>query len=320
MKAAVYDHHGPPEVLRCADVAEPRVGPEDVLIEVRAISVEGGDLINRRTTPPPAPGHVVGYAASGRIVATGPAVTHRAVGQRVTSFGFDGSHAARRVVPARQTWLVPDGVHWAAAAALPISFGTAHHCLFARGALRAGETVFIQAAAGGVGLAAIQLAKRAGATVIASSSGPDRLQRLVALGADLAIDRRTEDVAGAVLDRTEGEGVAVVVDPVGSTLQASLSVLADGGRLVFVGNAGGGRLEADLWPALQANQSLLGVFMGSRFLDPAVFATVDDMLADVAEGTLTVVVDRAFALADAPAAHRHAEESSPFGRVVLVPE
>lgn len=320
MKAATYSQAGSADVLHYTDVADPEVAAGDVLIEVRAISVEGGDLINRRTAPPPRPNHIVGYAASGTIIATGSDVKNRNVGQSVTSFGMDGSHAALRAVPANQTWLVPEGVSWEAAAALPISFGTAFHCLFARGKLAKGETVLIQAGAGGVGLAAVQLAKRAGATVIASSRGLDRLRKLNEIGVDEVVDHRDEDVTAFVLEQTDGKGADLIVDPVGTTLQSSLSALGQGGRLVFVGNAGGGPPTIDLWSALQANQSLLGVFMGTKFLEPEVYATVARMLSDVAAATLKVVIDSAFSLADAAVAHRHAEENSPFGRVVLHPK
>lgn len=317
MKAAVYDRFGPPEVLQYVDVPDPVIGPSDVLIEVEAISIEGGDLINRRTVQPPHAGHIVGYASAGTVVAVGDDVSDRRIGDRVTGFALDGSHAELRSVPANQTWLVPDGVSSVYAAALPISFGTASHCLFRRAALKAGETVLVQGAAGGVGLAAIQLAKRAGAVVIATSSGESRLSRLATFGVDHVIDHRAGNVSEKVLEYSGGRGVDVVVDPVGSTLPVSQRLLAPEGRLVFVGNAGGGQLSVDLWSAMQANQSLLGVFMGTQFADPDTFSSVDHMLHDVTKGGLQVPIDRSFALEEAADAHRYAEDGKPFGRVVM---
>ncbi|MCA8863307.1 MULTISPECIES: quinone oxidoreductase family protein [unclassified Halomonas] len=319
MQASVYDKCGDPTVLRYADVPDPELGAFDVLIEVQAISIEGGDLINRQMTPPPQVDYIVGYAAAGVVVALGSAVRTRKVGDRVTSFGLDGSHATLRAIPESQTWLVPDGVDIAEAAVLPISFGTAHHCLFARGALQSGETVLIQAGAGGVGIAAIQLAKRIGATVITVSSGSERLAKLKSLGADHVVDHQSEDVVKAVFEYTQGRGVDLAVDPVGSTLQTSLQSLAPEGRLVFVGNAGGGELTVDLWPALQANHSLFGVFMGTQFGYPNVAATVDRMLDDVANAKLKVLIDRRFPLENAADAHEYAERGKPFGRVVMHP-
>lgn len=319
IKAAVYDQQGDPSVLDYRDIPDPIIGPREVLVEMQAVSIEGGDLINRRMSPPPVPGYVVGYASAGSIVSVGAEVRMRRVGDRVVCFSSAGSHAALRAVPAIQTWLVPDGVNFVAAAAVPISFGTAHHCLFARGHLRSGETVLVQGGTGGVGLATIQLAKYSGAKVIAVASQASRLARLNALGADHVIDHRAGDVAEAVSELTNGAGVDLVVDPVGATLETSLRALAPEGRLIFVGNAGGGDLAVSLWPALQANQSLLGVFMGTQFAKPEVFSTVDLMLADIADEKLEVLIDRQFSLSQASEAHDHAERGKPFGRVVMVP-
>ncbi|WP_341545811.1 zinc-binding alcohol dehydrogenase family protein [Klebsiella michiganensis] len=218
MKAAVYDVEGAPGVLKYVDVPEPVTGSDDILISVEAISIEGGDLINRRSTPPPLPSWIVGYAAAGTVVAVGSKVRSRTVGDRVAAFHMQGSHAERWAVPAERTWLIPDGVGMAEAAALPISFGTAHHCLFTRGMLRQGETVLIQAAAGGVGLAAVQLASQAGATVIAVVSGTQRRGRLRELGADHVVDRTKDNIVDSVRQYTHGTGVDLVIDPVGTTL------------------------------------------------------------------------------------------------------
>ncbi|MDI3954784.1 zinc-binding alcohol dehydrogenase family protein [Pseudomonas aeruginosa] len=319
MKAAVYDAQGAPSVLKYVDIPTPAIGPDDVLVRVEAISIEGGDLINRRSTPPPRPAWVVGYAASGTVAAVGSNVRGRQVGDRVAAFDMQGSHAEFWAVPARRTWRIPEGVDAADAAVLPISFGTAHHCLFTRGALLEGETVLIQAAAGGVGLAAVQLAAQAGATVIAVASGSERSGRLIELGADHVVDRAAGDVVDTVRQITDGAGANLVIDPVGTTLPASLSALAAEGRLVFVGNAGGGDLAVDLWPAMQSNQTLLGVFMGPLFERPAVRSSVDDLLQAVATRRIRAVIDRTFPLAEAAAAHEFAETAKPLGRIVMKP-
>ena len=319
MKAAVYDVEGAPGVLKYVDIPDPVTGPDDILISVEAISIEGGDLINRRSTPPPHPLWIVGYAAAGTVIAVGSKVSSRKVGDRVAAFNIQGSHAERWAVPAERTWLIPDGVDTAEAAVLPISFGTAHHCLFTRGMLRHGETVLIQAAAGGVGLAAVQLASQAGATVIAVASGTQRRSRLLELGAHHVVDRAENNVVDSVRQYTHGTGVDLVVDPVGTTLPASLAALAPQGRLVFVGNAGGGSLTVDLWPPMQSNQTLMGVFMGPLFEKPGVRASVDDMLQALAAGRIRVVIDRIFPLASAAEAHEFAETAKPLGRIVMKP-
>ena len=289
MKAAVYDVEGAPGVLKYVDV------------------------------PEPVPLWIGGYAAAGTVVAVGSKVRSRTVGDRVAAFHMQGSHAERWAVPAERTWLIPDGVGMAEAAALPISFGTAHHCLFTRGMLRQGETVLIQAAAGGVGLAAVQLASQAGATVIAVVSGTQRRGRLRELGADHVVDRTKDNIVDSVRQYTHGTGVDLVIDPVGTTLPVSLSALAPEGRLVFVGNAGGDSLTVDLWPAMQSNQTLMGVFMGPLFARQGVRTSVDEMLQAVAAGRVTVVIDRIFPLANAAAAHEFAETAKPLGRIVMKP-
>ncbi|CUX50945.1 MULTISPECIES: quinone oxidoreductase family protein [Agrobacterium] len=305
-------------MLKYVDVPDPVCGPDEVLIRVEAISIEGGDLINRRSTSQ-APRYVVGYAAAGTVVRVGKDVTTRAVGDKVAAFSLQGSHAELWAVAASRTWLVPTGLDIAKAAALPISFGSAYHSLITRGGLREDETVLIQGAAGGVGLAAVQLARQAGATVIAVASGSERQARLTELGAAFVVDRLEHDIVEEARRLTTGKGVDLVIDPVGSTLQASLCALAPEGRLVFLGNAGGGKLDVDLWQPMQSNQTLHGVFMGSVLERPSVHGTVDELLAAAAAGKIDAVIDRSFALQDAAKAHHYAETAKPLGRVVMTP-
>ena len=178
MKAAVIYENGGPDVLRYEDVTDPECPEGCVLIDVEAISIEGGDLLARAGSPPPAVPHVIGYLAAGTVAAVGGGVEDRAVGDRLVTLNMAGSHAARRAVPAISTWPIPDGLDAAPAACVPVAVGTAQECLFTAGNLEAGQTVLIQAGAGGVGMAAIQLAKQAGATVISTASSDDKLERL----------------------------------------------------------------------------------------------------------------------------------------------
>jgi len=319
MKAAVYDTNGGPEVLRYTDVDLPACGPDEVLIKVRAISIEGGDLLHRAQMAPETSGHIVGYAAAGEIVEVGAAVADRQVGQRVTAGMLEGSHAEFCAVPAGHAWIVPDGVDDDAAAAVPIAFGTAWHCVHERLRLAAGETLLVQGGAGTVGIAAIQFAHRLGARVIATVSGEERIERLRALGLDEAIDHRRQDVA-AVLDAlTDGRGVDAVLDPVGATLAQSFAALRQRGRLLFVGNAGKEPMTPDLFPAMGRNLTLHGVYFGALWDEPEVAASIDAILADVAAGRIEVVIDRRFPLSAAAEAHRHAEQGKGLGRTIMIP-
>jgi NADPH2:quinone reductase len=208
------------------------------------------------------------------------------------------------------------------AAGVPIEFGTAHDCLFEFGRLTAGETVLIQAGGSGVGIAAVQLAKRAGATVIATASSHDKLARLADLGLDHGINYAETDLADEVSRLTDGRGVDLVVDSVGgSTLEASVRSLAYRGRISWVGRAGRETAPPDLSGLMQKNASLSGVFLGAEMaMNPTrTHAMIATLLERVASGELTVVIDRELPLAEAAAAHRHVEDRRSFGRVLLIP-
>ena len=322
MKAAVYYETGGPEVLRYEEVPDPVCPPRGVVIDVAAIGIEGGDVGNRAGGALAARPHVVGYNCAGTIREVGPEVTDRRPGQRVTALMVHGSHAACASVPAAQTWLVPDGLSLEHAACVPVAWGTAHDCLFEFGRLARGESVLVQAGGSGVGLACVQLAKRAGATVLATAGSQEKLERLRGLGVDHGIAYREVDFVEAVRGLTGGKGVDLVVDPVGGdTLQRSLLCLAYRGRAITVGNASRGDLRVDPAPLSAGNRSLTGVFLGAEALfQPArVRAMLDAILHDLARGELRVVVDRSYPLAEAAAAHAYIESRAAFGRVVLVP-
>ena len=188
MKAAVIYENGSPDVFRYEDVADPECPDGCVVIDVEAISIEGGDLLARAGSPPPSVPHIVGYLAAGTVAEVGAGVEDRAVGDRVATLNMAGSHASKRAVPAMTTWPIPDGLDAAVAASVPVAVGTAQECLFTAGNLEAGQTVLIQAGAGGVGMAAIQLAKQAGATVLATASSDEKLERLKEFGLDHGIN------------------------------------------------------------------------------------------------------------------------------------
>lgn len=322
MKAAVYYTTGKPGVLQYEDVPDPVCRPGGVIIQVQAVSIQGGDTLNRAgglmaTTP-----HIVGYQVGGVIREVGPAVTDRKVGDRVVATMAFGSHAELASVPPSATYLVPEGLDIRQAAGVPIEFGTAHDCLFEFGHLQAGETVLVQAGASGVGLAAVQLAKRAGATVIATASSDDRLERLGAYGMDHGINYRTGDFVAKTMEFTKGRGVDLVVDSVGGkTLEGSVSALAYRGRISWVGNAGRETSPPNIGMLMGKNATITGVFLGAEFSasPQRTRAMIEDVLSDVAKGELRVVIDREFPLAEAAAAHAYIESRSVFGRVLLVP-
>jgi NADPH:quinone reductase len=320
MKAAVFYESGSPGVLVYEEVTDPECGPGMVLVRVEAISVEGGDVLARATMPVVSAPHIVGYQCAGTIVAVGDGVTDREVGQRVVAFMWAGSHAELAATPAQFSWPIPAGLDVVTAACVPAAFGTAHDCLFEVGKLQSRETVLVQAGAGGVGIAAIELAERAGATVVATASSPARLEPLYELGMDVGVDYSRDDWVDRVRDATEGRGVELIVDSVGGhILQGSLACMAYRGRCITVGQASREGRTIDVTSLVRGNQSLHGVLLGAEMDTERVHTMIATLLDDVASGELRVVIDREFPLADAAAAHAYIESRQAIGRVVLVP-
>ena len=322
MKAAVYYETGGPDVFRYEDVPDPVCGPGEVLIRVEAVSIEGGDTLNRLGGDLTSVPHVVGYQCAGEVLEVGDGVDDLVAGDRVVTVGVDGSHAELRVTGRPFCWKVPDGVATDVAACVPVPFGTADDSLFEFGRLQAGETALVHAGASGVGIAAIQLAKRAGARVLATASSPERLDRLRDLGLDEGIDYTATDFVEAVRTLTGGAGADVIVDSVGgSNLQRSLHCLAYRGRCVTFGDAGRETPSTlDVSTMRANNQTLVGYFLGAElFLGTRAHAMIAGHLADIAAGELQVVIDRRFALEEAGEAHAWIESRQAFGRVLLVP-
>jgi NADPH2:quinone reductase len=322
VKAAVYYETGAPDVLRYEDVPDPSPAANELLVAVDAVSIEGGDTLNRLGGEIARAPHVVGYQCAGTVVALGDGVESFAMGDRVVTVGLDGSHAELRAVGASFAWKIPEGLSTSEAACVPVPFGTADDCLFEFGRLAAGETALIHAGAGGVGIAAIQMAHRAGARVLATASSDDKLARLTELGLDEGINYARDDFVAEARRLTDGRGVDVIVDSVGgATLQGSVNALAYRGRCVSVGDAGRAPAEhVDISGMRGNNQTLTGYFLGAElFLAPRAYAMIDRLLGEIAAGELRVVIDRTFPLSEAAAAHAYIESRQAFGRVLLVP-
>jgi NADPH2:quinone reductase len=322
VKAAVYYQTGGPEVFRYEEVPDPEVGPSDVLIRVEAVSIEGGDTLNRLGGAMSGSPHIVGYQCAGTVLSVGDQVSAVAPGDRVVTVGLDGSHAALRAVGQSFCWAIPSGLSTEEAACVPVPFGTADDSLFEFGRLQPGETVLVHAGASGVGIAAIQLAHRAGAVVVATASSAERLDRLGEFGLDHGIDYSSGDFGDVVRGLTGGRGADVIVDSVGgSILQQSLQCLAYRGRCITFGDAGRqSPTRLDISSMRANNQTLVGYFLGAElFLGTRVHAMIGRHLADIAAGELRVVIDRRFGLDEAGEAHAYIESRRAFGRVVLIP-
>lgn len=322
MKAAVYYETGKPDVFKYEEVPDPKCGAMQVLIEVKVVSIEGGDVLNRAGGELAGKPHIVGYQCAGIVKEAGSSVADLKVGDTVVAIMQYGSHAELVVANPLQTWRIPDGMDMQQAACIPIPYGTASDCLFEFGHLKAGESVLIQAGAGGVGLAAIQLAKRAGATVLATASSDERLERLKEYGLDHGVNYRDQNWIGKARELAGGRGCDLVVDSVGTTLEGSIAAAAYRGRIITVGNAG--RAESrmiDVGTLSQMNKSLTGVFFGGDMMMNTARARglVESLINNVAKGEIKVVIDKTFPLSEAAKAHEYIESRQAFGRVLLIP-
>jgi NADPH:quinone reductase len=328
MRAIAISQPGGPEVLVEATVPDPVPGPGQVVLDVAAAGVNRADLLQRQGHYPPPPGapDTPGLECAGVISAVGPEVAGWRVGDRVAALLDGGGYAERALVPAAQLLAVPDGLDLVGAGSLPEAICTAWSNLVMVGRLAAGETVLVHGGSGGVGTTAIQLARARGARVLTTAGGPERAARCVALGADVAVDHRAEDVEVRILEATEGRGVGVVLDLLGAAgLAANVRMLATGGRLVVIGLQQGRRGELDLGLLLARRASIHGTTLRSRPLAEKA-AIVAEVAAHVwplvgagPEAAIRPVVHEVIPLAQAAHAHELLAGGGVFGKLVLVP-
>lgn len=320
MHALTYSAQGTPDVLTYQEVADPVPGSGEVLVRNEAIAIEGGDVMLRQLYPPPGPNHIVGYSSAGEIVALGEGVKGYTVGQKVAVFGHAGSHASKRVARADEIWAVPAGLDMESAACVAVAFGTAHEALFEYGQLKAGDAVLLQGAAGGVCLAAMQLAKAAGARVIGTGSSHAQLDQLKAYGLDDGIDYYTEDLGTRVRELTGGQGVNLAIDPVGGAmLDQVVTSTAEGGRIVLVGGSSREKSTMEAVQLVLGNRTMSGFMLGKAFHTTRVHDMVAGLLERMATGELTAVIDRRFPLSEGAAAHAYAETRGRIGRILMIP-
>lgn len=323
MKAAVYYKNGGPEVFRYEDVPDPGYLPDQVLIKIKSISIEGGDAINREIRPLNHIPNIVGYQSAGEIVAIGAEVTDFKVGDRVVAITPFGSHAEFVAAQSIRTFLLPDNLTFEEGSAIPTAFFAAYECLFTFGHLVAGQTVLIHGGTGALGIAAIQMAKNTGATVIATGADNDKLAKLKSLGTDNVINYRISDFAQKVMEITGNQGVNLIIDPVGGSnnLFRDVSCLIYGGIISFVGVSGRDTSLFDpiwLWPK---NATITGIYApSSTDNEPERFRqVVCGIIKDVSQKKLRVIIDRSFPLSKAAEAHQYILDKKAFGRVLLIP-
>lgn len=325
MKAIHIKEFGAADVLVLADVPTPGVRSTDLLIRVYAAGVNRADLTHRTGGyghPNFGDSLIIGLEIAGEVIEKGSAVTGFEVGDRVMGVVGGGAYAEMARIDYRMAMHIPAQLDYVHAAAIPEVFVTAHEAMMHLARLKAGDSVLIHAAAGGVGSAAVQLAYATGATVYATTEG-SKLSRVEHLGVDVAIDYKTQDFAEVIAGKTNGRGVDVVIDFVGEPYFArNVACLAHGGRLIQVGIlGGGGKVAVELEHILYRHLQIIGTVMKSRSQPEK-----HDMIKRFREhwldrfdgaGSLEPVVDSTFPLSRAADAHRRMESSENVGKIIL---
>jgi NADPH:quinone reductase len=324
VKAVLCTHFGPPDDLVVTDIPEPAPGPGQVVASVRAVGLNFYDTLiitGRYQKKPPFPFSPGGEFA-GTVEQVAPDVTGFSPGDRVIGYVTYGALRERIAVPAEKLIRLDVALDFDRAAALTIIYGTALHGLRDRGALKAGETLAVLGAAGGVGLAAVELGKLMGARMIACASSADKLDFAHRHGADQVVNYASEDLRGA-LKRLGGEhGIDVIFDPVGGAYsEAALRSMAWGGRHLVVGFAAGEIPRLPLNLILLKGCALMGVYFGDWVhRQPAAFrAAVGELARWAADGKLSCHVDRAFPLAETAQALKALTDRKAMGKIVVRP-
>jgi putative PIG3 family NAD(P)H quinone oxidoreductase len=315
---AIHGGAGPASALHAEQhsLPEPRSG--EILIRVRAAGVNRPDLLQRAGNYPPPPGapDTLGLEVAGEVVT--PSGRWRE-GDRVCALLGGGGYAEFASVDARHALPIPPGLSFIEAAALPETVFTVYANVFEHGALKPGETLLVHGATSGIGVAAIQMAKAAGATVVATARGADKAAKARELGADVAVDTTIADFAAAA--KAAG-GVDVALDMVGATyFAATLDALNTGGRIVYIAALGGTTLEVPVRQIMLKRAVITGSTLRPRSSDEKarLAAQVERVVWPwIAAGRVRAIVDRTFPLREAAAAHAHLESGSHVGKIVLV--
>lgn len=311
------------EALQWKELPTPQPEAGEVLVEIKAASLNFPDLLiveNKYQVKPPLP-FVPGAEYAGVIAAVGPDVQHLQVGQSVACLSGTGGFGTHAIAPAALCLPLPPGFPHADAAAFIMTYATSHHALVDRGQLKAGETVLVLGAAGGVGTAAIQIAKTLGARVIAAASSDDKCELCRSIGADATINYSREKLREAVAAATGGRGPDVVYDPVGGDLaEPALRSLAWRGRYLVIGFASGTIPSLPLNLPLLKGAAIVGVFWGgfSRHEPEAAAAVLAELAGWYAEGKIKPVIDRLMPMAELKAAYQYMGTRGVKGKVVMV--
>jgi NADPH2:quinone reductase len=320
MQAIRVHRFGPPEVMQMEEIPGFTPGPGEVVVRLHAIGVNPVDTYIRSGIyrPELKLPYTPGSDGAGVISAVGPEVRHRTVGQRVyVARALSGTYAEEVICREFQTHPLPEGISFGQGAAIGVPYGAAFRALFQRAHAVAGETVLVHGASGGVGIAAVQLARAAGLRVIGTAGTPEGQALVLAQGAHHVLNHRSDGYLDQLKELTCGRGVDVVLEMLANVnLDRDLGVLAKGGRVVVIGSRG--RVEIDPRTAMGKEATVLGMTLFNAS-DQELASMHAAFVEGLGNGTLRPVVSRELALAEAATAHHAVLEASTFGKIVLIP-
>lgn len=324
MRAVTITEPGGPEVLKLEQHDVPEPGPGQIRVRVRASALNRADILQRQgmyPPPPGAPAEIPGLEYAGEVDALGPGAGLWAVGNRVMGIVGGGGHAEYVVIHEREAVRIPQNLPWEEAAAVPEVFMTAYDALMRQAGLRADERVLIHAVGSGVGLAALQLARAMGATVLGTSRTPEKLRRAAEWGLETGLDAAPAQLPDAVREATAGEDIHVVLDLVGGPyFEAALQLVGSSGRIVLVGLMAGSRVEIDLGTLLRKRIRVFGTVLRSRPLLEKIQLAREfsqNVLPLLTSGKIRPVIDRVVPFSEIAEAQKAMEANQTFGKVVL---
>ena len=323
MRAITITEFGGPEKLQLTSVPDPECTETQVIVDVHATALNRADLLQRRGkyAPPPGESEILGLECAGVVATCGADVSRVKVGDRVMALLAGGGYAERVVIDARMAIPIPDSLSFIEAAAIPEAFLTAREALFTLGALQPRDAVLIHAAAGGVGSAAVQLARSHGASVFATVGSDHKQAFAESLGADCVINYKTGDFADVVAARTQKAGVQVILDFIGASYwEQHARCLASGGRCVVIGVMGGAQANVNFGQLLFKRHQILGLVMRTRPLVDKIAMTqrfIRESLPLFGSGHLRPVVDKVYDLEAASEAHQRMEGNENIGKIIL---
>ena len=323
MKGITLKGFGGPEVLTLAEVPDPKPGPDQVLVRVRASALNRADTMQRLGQYPPPPGEseLLGLELAGDVEGWGSGVSGFKKGQRVFGLVGGGGYAQYAVIDKEMAMTIPDGWSYEQAAAVPEVFFTANETIFVLGELKPGESILIHAGGSGVGTAGIQMAHHIGAKVYFTAGSADKIAKAMALGAEAGINYKTHDFAEEIKRLTKGAGVDVVEDFLAASyFQRNLDVLRIGGRLILVALMGGNKTDVNLAQVMTKRLQIKGSVMRSRPLQDKREITRrfrERWLPELAAGHIKPIVDSVYPLAEAATAHVAMDANRNFGKLIL---